>query len=178
MFSTKVSSISAIARSEQLLLINVFNYKILRHSLQNKKIYVISGTATDYPSGASDFPSVVFSYFFSFDHIILCPFSIYDFWYPSGVFRLSIVYKNSLSERCVAPLVHATIILIIKWPFLKTWVNPTVLGGVRVAHLFSRQFCVLNCLFLFCFVCLVCSMLPLSLDCSFLIVPSVFSNIY
>ena len=123
-------------------------------------------------------PQLYFRIFFSFDHIILCPFSIYDFWYPSGVFRLSIVYKNSLSGRCVAPLVHATIILIIKWPFLKTWVNPKVLGGVRVAHLFSPQFCVLDCLFLFCFVCLVCSMLPLSLDCLFLIAPSVFSNIY
>ena len=32
----------------------------------------------------------------------------------------------------------------------------------------------------FCFVCLrlVCPMLPVSLDCPFLIVPSVFSNIY
>jgi hypothetical protein len=178
MFSTKVSSISAIPRTEQLLLINVFNYKILRHSLQNKTIYVTSGTATDYPSGAPEFTSVVFSYFFLF-----WPYYSLSLFYlrllvPPGVSRHSIVYKNRLSERCVAPLVHATIILIIKWPFLKTWVNPKVLGGVRVAHLFSRQFCVLDCLFLFCFVCLVCSMLPLSLDCSFLIAPSVFSNIY
>ena len=32
----------------------------------------------------------------------------------------------------------------------------------------------------FCFVCLrpVYSVLPVSLDCSFLIVPSVFSNVY
>ena len=32
--------------------------------------------------------------------------------------------------------------------------------------------------FLFCFSCLVYPMLPVSLDCPFVIVPSVFSNIY
>jgi hypothetical protein len=32
--------------------------------------------------------------------------------------------------------------------------------------------------FCFVFLCLVCPMLPVSLDCSFLITPSVFSNVY
>jgi hypothetical protein len=40
-------------------------------------------------------------------------------------------------------------------------------------------FCVVFLVLLVCFVlCLVCPMLPLSLDCPFLIVPSVFSNVY
>jgi len=39
-------------------------------------------------------------------------------------------------------------------------------------------FCVVFCV-LFAFVlCLVCPMLPESLDCPFLIAPSVFSNVY
>ena len=34
------------------------------------------------------------------------------------------------------------------------------------------------CCALFCFCCLVHPMLPVSLDCPFLIAPSVFSNVY
>jgi hypothetical protein len=50
-------------------------------------------------------------------------------------------------------------------------------GVVRVVHPLS-----LFVVFL-CFICLppvshVCSMLPMSLDCPFLITPSVFSNVY
>jgi len=47
--------------------------------------------------------------------------------------------------------------------------SPPVFGGVYVAHLLSFMCCV------FCFVCiilyLVCPMLPVSLDCPFLITP-------
>jgi hypothetical protein len=51
-----------------------------------------------------------------------------------------------------------------------------VFGGVRVAHLFIFLCCVFV---LFVFVlCLVYSMLPLSLDCPLLISPTVFSNVY
>ena len=58
--------------------------------------------------------------------------------------------------------------------------SPQILCGVRVAHLFSFLCCVLWVFFaLFIFVlCLVCPTFPVSLDCSFLIVPSVFSNVY
>jgi len=49
-----------------------------------------------------------------------------------------------------------------------------IFGGVHVAHLFSFLCCVL-----FVFVlCLVCPMLPVSLDCQFLIALSLFSNVY
>jgi len=55
--------------------------------------------------------------------------------------------------------------------------SPTVFGGVRVAHCFSFLF------FFVCFACLrpvslVCPNLPVSLDCQFLICPSVFSSVY
>jgi hypothetical protein len=55
---------------------------------------------------------------------------------------------------------------------------PSVFGGIRVAHLLS--FCVVLCRFvLFVFVlCLMCPLLPVSLDCPFLIAPSVFSNVH
>ena len=43
--------------------------------------------------------------------------------------------------------------------------------GVRVAHLFSFLCCVFA-------LCLVYPMLPVSLDCQFLIAPSVFCNAY
>jgi hypothetical protein len=54
--------------------------------------------------------------------------------------------------------------------------SPTVSGGIRVAHFFSLLYCIV------CFVFLrpvshVCQMLPVSLDCPFLIVLSIFSNI-
>ena len=49
-----------------------------------------------------------------------------------------------------------------------------LLAGVRVAHLFSFS---VFCLLVFV-LCLVCPMLPVSLDCPFLITPSVFSNVY
>ena len=57
--------------------------------------------------------------------------------------------------------------------------SPFCVSGVRVAYLFSFLKYVL-----FCFgfsvnvqvLCIECTTLPLSLDCPFLIVPSVFSN--
>ena len=45
---------------------------------------------------------------------------------------------------------------------------PLVFVGVRVAHFFVFVFV----------LCLVCPMFPVFLDCPFLIVPSVFSNVY
>jgi hypothetical protein len=51
-----------------------------------------------------------------------------------------------------------------------TKLTPQVFSGVRVAHLLS--FSVLE--FFFIAMCLVYPMLPMSLDCPFLIAPSVF----
>ena len=50
-------------------------------------------------------------------------------------------------------------------------------GGVRVANLFS-DFCVVIFILFVFVLCLVCQILPVSLDYSFLIDPSVFSNDY
>jgi hypothetical protein len=52
--------------------------------------------------------------------------------------------------------------------------SPQVFDGIRVANHFSFLW-----FFLFLFVlCLVCPMLPMSLDYPFLIALSVFSNVY
>jgi len=50
---------------------------------------------------------------------------------------------------------------------------PSRAPGVRVASLYSLHFCV--CLSP---TCVLCPILPVSLDCSFLISPSIFSNVY
>jgi hypothetical protein len=72
---------------------------------------------------------------------------------------------------------------MIKLPFGSTWVHhlgsSPVFGGVRVLHL-VRILCSVVCL---CFVCprsvpSMPNMLPVSLDCSFLISHSVFSEVY
>jgi hypothetical protein len=47
-------------------------------------------------------------------------------------------------------------------------------GGVRVAHICFLFLCV--CVFIYA-LCLLCPMLPVPLDCLFLIAPSVFSNL-
>jgi hypothetical protein len=47
--------------------------------------------------------------------------------------------------------------------------------GVRVAHLFNFLSCVMSFFFV---LCLVCPMLLVSLDCLFLIAPSVFSDVH
>ena len=53
--------------------------------------------------------------------------------------------------------------------------SPSISGEVRFAHLFSF----VQCFVLFVFVmCLVGPMSPVSLNCPFLICPSVFSNVY
>ena len=58
-------------------------------------------------------------------------------------------------------------------PLVSTWVHPQFLLGLSYS---SFQFSV----FCFCFICLrlVYPMLPVSLDCPFLIASSVFSNVY
>ena len=56
-----------------------------------------------------------------------------------------------------------------------TWVHPPVFGGVRVVYLFSFVcYVVVLCLFVLV-LCLVCPVFPVSLDCLFLVAPSVFS---
>ena len=55
------------------------------------------------------------------------------------------------------------------------WFTP-VLAWVRVAHLLNCGCCVV---IFFCFVCcrLVCPVFPVSLDCTFMISPSIFPNV-
>jgi hypothetical protein len=48
-------------------------------------------------------------------------------------------------------------------PFATTSVHPRFFGGVSVAHLFSCLCCDFACLLVF-ILCLVCPMLPVSLD--------------
>jgi hypothetical protein len=55
--------------------------------------------------------------------------------------------------------------------------SPSVFGGTFVPNPFSFL-CVLCCVLFVCVLCLVCPVLTVSLDCSFLISPSVFSNVY
>jgi hypothetical protein len=52
-----------------------------------------------------------------------------------------------------------------------------IFGGVGVAHLFLSCLCCVFALFVYV-LCLVYLMFPVSLDCPFLITPSVFSNVY
>ena len=58
-------------------------------------------------------------------------------------------------------------------PFASTWIHPVFFGGDHVTHLFYVQCCVV----LFSSSCVLCSQccLWVSLECLFLIVPSVFS---
>jgi hypothetical protein len=55
-------------------------------------------------------------------------------------------------------------------PFSGTWIQPRFLVGS-----WCSSFCFQLVVF---FLCFLCTMLPVSLDCEFLIAPSVFSNIY
>ena len=63
-------------------------------------------------------------------------------------------------------------------PFASTWVHSRCLVGsvllICLAFCVVLWFCVF---FAFC-LCLVCPMLQVSLNCLFLIAPSVFSNVY
>ena len=59
--------------------------------------------------------------------------------------------------------------------------SPRDFVGVRVTHLFSFLFCVgvFVCILLFFVLCrLFAQKLPMSLDCQFLLCPSVFSGVY
>ena len=87
-------------------------------------------------------------------------------------------YFCSLSLEQVIHLPFTNLVVSYKKQELLTFRehqgSPPVFGGIHVAHLFNFLSGVL-----FVFVlCLVYPMLPVSLDCSFLITPSVFSNVY
>ena len=56
--------------------------------------------------------------------------------------------------------------------------SPPVLGGVRVVRRFRSVLCYVLVFCLYIVLCLVYPMLLVSLDCPFLIAPSVFSNVY
>ena len=53
-----------------------------------------------------------------------------------------------------------------------------VFSEARIAHVFSVLYCVVYLCFVFVALCLVCLMLPVSLDCPFLTALSVFSDVY
>ena len=53
-----------------------------------------------------------------------------------------------------------------------------VFGGIRVVHMFSFLCCVVFYVLFVFVLCLVCPMLTVSLNISFLNVPLVFSNVY
>jgi hypothetical protein len=60
--------------------------------------------------------------------------------------------------------------------FSSTCLHHRYFSEIRVVHLLSLQLC-----FLFCFVWfhwVSCPKLPMSLDCQFVVAPSVFSNVY
>ena len=60
-------------------------------------------------------------------------------------------------------------------PFVSTWIQPLFLSMLIIFSVFCVVFWSF-CLFLFYVLC--CPMLPLSLDCPFLISLSVFSNVF
>ena len=65
---------------------------------------------------------------------------------------------------------------VISWDLAPTFSLLQKLSWVRVVNWFS--FYVLCLLFCLSSSCILCTVLPVSLDCSFLIAPSVFSSIY
>jgi hypothetical protein len=79
-----------------------------------------------------------------------------------------------LSPRLVSDIHHPGMSVTSITPACQWHPSPRLLSQIRVVHLFSFVFIIL-----FVFVmCRLCPMLPVSLDCSFVIVLSVFSNVY
>ena len=88
---------------------------------------------------------------------------------------LCYLYLFTYSESNTILIYHGSLIRSKNCsPFAKTWVYHQVFSGIRVADIF--YFSVL------CFVCslfcVLCLMLPVSLDCLLWIVHSVFSSVY
>jgi len=79
---------------------------------------------------------------------------------------------------CLIGVSHSYILtLIIErncLPFVSTWIH--ILFLMRSVLLIFYVFCVVFCLSSLCV--LRCPMLPVSMDCQFSIVPSVFTHIY
>ena len=82
------------------------------------------------------------------------------------------IYKTCLYEYYGWCLIRSR----NRLPFMITWFHLQFFCGGSVLLIFLIS-CVVLC---FCFVCLclVCPMLPVSLNCPFLIAPSVFANVY
>jgi hypothetical protein len=80
----------------------------------------------------------------------------------------------TISRRLVSEIHHPGLSVTSITPACQWHPSPRLLSQIRVVHLFSFVFIIL-----FVFVmCRLCPMLPVSLDCSFVIVLSVFSNVY
>ena len=107
---------------------------------------------------------------FSFGHCVVCSL-IYGFW-------LSLWYLQTLLTRCqwIFSLIRREVLTL-----REHLGSPSRFGGVSVSHLFSflcwAVFFVLG-FSSSCVLCLVWQVLSVSLDCPFLIDPSVFSNVY
>ena len=86
----------------------------------------------------------------------------------------------SLVDGLVCTLGFVVLIYIIA--FYRTYVFDVVRVDQLCFYLLSFFLSLLFvCLFCFCFVssfCVLCPMLPVSPECPFLFVPSVFSNVY
>ena len=89
--------------------------------------------------------------------------------YPFGIFKLLFFqYKQQDKERLIRNrnCLH----------FERIWVHPQFLVGSMLLML--SVFCVVFFVLFVFVLCLMYPMLPVSLDCPFLIAPSVFSSLY
>ena len=108
----------------------------------------------------------VFLIFFVFCAVLLC---VFIFWVPCCDVRYDFRMKTMVSSSlppvaCRRAHVFYHVMLFV---FVCVWWSQHILGCVFVLFLFC-----------FCFLRLVYPMLPDSLDCPYLIVSSVFSNVY
>ena len=128
-----------------------------------------SGAGIAYPSGAPVFSEVRVQFYVYVLQIVVCPFVLFllaivlsvllrytDSDYPFGIFKL--FFSSSLP-----PIVCGkAYVLLMLFVFVCIQWSPT-----------HTVLC-----FCFVFLRLMYPMLPVSLDCPFVIAPSVFSNVY
>jgi len=96
--------------------------------------------------------------------------------YDNGSFPFlcNAVFISSITSKTFTVLDNTNVYMRNCLPFVSTCVHPRDLVGSVLLIV-----CCFLCCVVFVFVlCLVCLMLPVALDCQFLIAPSVFSKIY
>jgi len=123
----------------------------------------------------------IYIYFLVVRVVMLC---VLRFLVPCCDVRYDFSIKTMFGSSLPPVVCRKSHVIFILFVLVNVWWCPTPIrehldsppdvGGVRVAHLYSFL-----CFVLFVFIlCLVYPMLPVSLDCPFLIAPSVFSNVY